>query len=190
MPAKDPEVVAFLDEQPDFQNMDQRSKDWFYWTNYSRSNPRRFWDSVISPILKTFPTLKNSYTISLQMELYRSAVLPQVKPNKSLAKVAQQLAGELAAKKASPSHTSPSGSTFQDRMQAIAVKKCAGENISFGPDNPVMMLTLLYIDEGVPDLGHRKTLLDPAFVEMGIGAGGYPEKKYIVVQDFACDQRD
>jgi uncharacterized protein YkwD len=46
----------------------------------------------------------------------------------------------------------------------------------------------LYVDEGVPDLGHRKTLLNPSFVEMGIGVGHYPENKVMVVQDFACDQ--
>ncbi len=69
------------------------------------------------------------------------------------------------------------------------VKRCAGENISFGPDNAVLMLVLLYIDEGVPDLGHRKTLLNPSFVEMGIGVGAYPDNKVMVVQDFACDQK-
>jgi uncharacterized protein YkwD len=96
----------------------------------------------------------------------------------------------MASKKASPSHTSPSGSTFQSRMEAAGIKKCAGENISFGPGNTIMMLTLLYIDEGVPDFGHRKTLLDPSFTEMGIGVGVFPDKKLMVVQDFACNQQD
>jgi uncharacterized protein YkwD len=73
-------------------------------------------------------------------------------------------------------------------MKSISIKRCAGENISFGPANTVLMLVLLYIDEGVPDLGHRKTLLNASFVEMGIGIGAYPEGKYMVVQTFSCDQ--
>lgn len=189
-PAKDESVQAYLSQFPETKTLSEREKDWFYWTNYSRVNPKRFWDSAVTPILKTFPNLKNSFTQSLQRDLYKSASLPMVKPNRSLARVAQQLASDLAAKKSNPSHTSPSGSTFEDRMQSIAVKKCAGENISFGPDNTLMMLVLLYIDEGVPDLGHRKTLLDPAFVEMGVGVGAYPDKKFMIVQDFACNQSE
>lgn len=51
-----------------------------------------------------------------------------------------------------------------------------------------MMLVLLYIDQGVPALGHRTALLNPSFTEMGIGISSYPAKNVIVVQDFACKQ--
>lgn len=164
-------------------------KEWFYWTNYSRSDPRRFWDSIIQPLLKAYPNLKNSYSVSLKKELYSTPSLPLLKPNAKLAAAALSLAEALAEKKASPSHTSPSGATFDDRMKSISIQKCAGENISFGPPNTVLMLVLLYIDEGVPDLGHRKSLLNPSFVEMGIGVGNYPEGKKLVVQDFSCEQQ-
>jgi uncharacterized protein YkwD len=164
-------------------------KEWFYWTNYSRSNPKRFWDSVVEPILAVYPGFRNSYTNSLKKDLYQSPALPLVKPSSILAQSAQSLATALAAKNAAPSHTAPSGATFEDRMKAISIKRCAGENISFGLPNPVLMLVLLFIDEGVPDLGHRKTLLSSNFVEMGIGVGPYPGNKYMIVQDFACSQQ-
>jgi hypothetical protein len=32
-------------------------------------------------------------------------------------------------------------------------------------------------------------LLNPSFVEMGVGVGAYPGDKYMVVQDFACSQK-
>jgi hypothetical protein len=32
-------------------------------------------------------------------------------------------------------------------------------------------------------------LLDPAFVEMGIGISNYPDNKVMVIQDFACNQK-
>ncbi len=187
LPVADVQIEEFLKQFS--SNLNPSEKEWFYWTNYSRNNPRRFWDSVVAPILKIYPSFRNSYTISLQEDLYKTPALPLIKPNVDLTKIAESLAGDLASKKAGPSHTSPKGSTFEDRMKSIKVKKCAGENISFGPPNPVLMLVLLYIDEGVPDLGHRKTLLNPSFEEMGIGVGLYPENKVMVVQDFACDQR-
>lgn len=189
LPSRNISIDKFLDQFPETGSLSKLQREWFYWTNYSRENPRRFWDSVVFPLLKSFPALDNSYSQSLKKDLYKVQSLPFVKPNASLALVSGKLAKELASKKAAPSHTSPSGSTFEDRMKEAAIKFCAGENISFGPDNPVFMLTLLYIDQGVPDLGHRKTLLDPTYVEMGIGAASYPDKKWMVIQEFACNQK-
>lgn len=184
---RDAQVVEFMTRYS--HSLSQVEREWFYWTNYSRKSPKRFWDTVVAPILNIYPNFRNSYTNSLKEDLYKCSPLPFVKPNEGLARAAQSLASGLASRKANPSHTSPAGETFEDRMKSISVKLCAGENISFGPPNPVLMLVLLYIDEGVPDLGHRKTLLNPSFVEMGIGTGAYPENKMMVVQDFACDQK-
>ena len=189
LPSREVAIEEYLNQFPETGSLSQLKKDWFYWTNYSRSNPKRFYDSIVEPLLKSFPNLRNSYSISLKKDLYNTKPLPLLRPNTSLDKIAQTFAAEMASKKASPSHTSPSGTTFQSRMESAKIQKCAGENISFGPDNPVLMLVLLYIDEGVPDLGHRKSLLDPNFVEMGIGIGQYPDKKLMVIQDFACAQR-
>ena len=186
-PLKEHQVEEYVNQFS--AELSPTQQEWFYWTNYSRSNPKRFWDSVVAPILKVYPSFKNSYTNSLKEDLYKAPSLPFVKQNAALAKVAQSLASGLASKKASPSHTSPSGVTFENRMQSISIKKCAGENISFGPPNTVLMLVLLYIDEGVPDFGHRKSLLNPLFVEMGIGVGVYPQDKYMIVQDFSCSQK-
>lgn len=184
----DEEVVNFLGQFPEEQKLSDGQREWFYWTNYSRKNPRRFWDSVVAPILAVYPKYRNAYTTSLQKELYNSRPLPMVKPNSNLAKTANELAADLAKHKSSPSHTSSTGATFQDRMNSISIRKCAGENISFGPGHTILMLMLLYVDEGVSDLGHRHTLLDSSFTEMGIGIGVYPDDKYTVVQDFACPQ--
>jgi hypothetical protein len=186
-PVRDVSIDQYLSRFPTTLNSTQR--EWFYWTNFSRSNPKRFWDSVIAPILEIHPNFRNSYVTSLKEDLYKASPLPLVKPNDFLFKTAQQLATKLAEKKVMPSHTDPSGVTFQERMETAGIKRCAGENISFGPPNTLMMLVLLYVDEGVPGLGHRKTLLNSSYVEMGVGIGAYPEGKYMIVTDFACDQK-
>ncbi len=188
LPDKDEKVEAFISQLPEIKSMSKLNQEWFYWTNYSRINPRRFYDSVVEPLLKALPTLKTANSRSLKSELYKSAALPFLKPNKDLEMVAQQFVDEMSSKNALPSHNSPSGATFQSRMQSINIKYCAGENISWGKPNTVLMLVLLYIDEGVLELGHRKSLLNPSFTEMGIGYNTYPDGKYMVVQDFACDQ--
>lgn len=189
LPPKNNNVVEFLNKSAEYSSLTPTLKDWFYWTNYSRNNPKGFWDSVVSPILKIYPDFKNSYTTSLESDLNNTAPLPLVKPNLKLLNTSLSLAKELAAKSSPPSHTSPSGATFPDRMKAAGIRNCAGENISFGPQNPVLMLVLLYIDQNVPGLGHRHSLLNPSFTEMGVGIAEYADKKNsIVIQDFACGQ--
>ena len=188
LPMVDLGVESSLNEVTNYNSLSRDQKDWFYWTNYSRKDPRRFWDSVIVPILEVYPQFKNDFSISLKKDLYASSPLPMVIPSAQLANVATEHAEALAAKKSLPSHTSPDGSTFQTRMQKARIKKCAGENISFGPANTVLALVLLYLDQGVPDVGHRKSLLNPSFTEMGIGISSYPESRLMVVQDFSCNQ--
>lgn len=185
----DSSVLHFLESSPGYDSLSSAKKEWFYWTSYSRKNPKIFWDSIVSPMIVSFPNLKSRNTETLKTELYNSKPSLPVKPNLKLLKIAQAFADELSAKSASPSHTSPSGVTFSDRMKSSGIVECAGENVSYGPLNPVLMLVLLYIDEGVPALGHRKTLLNPAFVEMGVGIAKYNNGNSMVIQDFACNQQ-
>ena len=189
LPEKEVTIERFMDQFPEAKGLNSMQREWFYWTNYSRNSPRKFWDSVVSPLLKIYPNLRNAYSNSLKSDLYGAKTLPLLKPNSDLVKVAQKHANELRNKKALPSHTSPSGASFQDRMKSVGVKVCAGENISFGSGSVPRMLTLLYIDEGVPGLGHRKSLLSSSYVEMGVGISAYPDDSYMVIQDFACDQK-
>jgi len=189
LPAKEGSIDGYIDQFPEAGALNSLQREWFYWTNYSRNNPRKFWDSVVAPLLKTYPNLRNSYSNSLKNDLYETNPLPLLKPNLNLVKVAQNHANDLRDKKALPSHTSPSGVSFQDRMKFIPIKACAGENISFGSGNIPLMLTLLYIDEGVPGLGHRKSLLSSLYVEMGVGVSAYPDGSHMVIQDFACNQK-
>ena len=189
LPSNNVSILHFLESNPEYESLGTIEKEWFYWTNYSRNNPRHFWDSVVAPLIARLPTLKSEYTESLKKDLYNCKSLPFVTPNVELLKISQAFASELSSKNAPPSHTSPSGKTFNERMQASGIVKCAGENISYGPQNSVLMLVLLYIDEGVPSLGHRKTLLNPTFVEMGIGVSKYRNNNSIVIQDFACNQK-
>src|SRR3954449_4618332 len=84
LPSKNSSIIQFLESSPEYSSLNSAQKEWFYWTNYSRSNPKRFWDTIITPILANFPTLRNSNVESLRRDLYKSAPLPLVKPNVSL----------------------------------------------------------------------------------------------------------
>jgi len=188
MPSKVQDIENGLKTSANFSELSAEEKEWFYWTNYSRMRPKAFWDSVVVPILKTYPNLVSSYTASLKSDLYKTPSLTLIVPQKKLLELARGHANDLARKKAPPSHSSTNGNSFQERMLKAGVIRCAGENISFGPANAVLALVFLYIDERLPDLGHRKSLLTPTYTQMGIGISTYPDNQVMVIQDFGCDQ--
>jgi hypothetical protein len=187
LPPRNYSVVEFLKKFPEVKSMSYETAEWFYWTNFSRQNPKAFWDSVVQPLLNTYPQFNTSYALSLRKALEKNNRLPMLKPNHVLGKVSQLHAVDLS-KSGILSHSSSNGAAFEQRVFRSGIAKCAAENLSMGLPNPVFSLVLLYLDEGLPDLGHRNNLLNPYYEEMGIGISTSKQKYTIVVQDFACSQ--
>lgn len=188
LPGKDNSILTVLQSHPAFVNLDEEKKDWFYWTNIIRLKPKFFYDSIVEPILNTYPSIQSNYCKSLKKDLYNLQPLTVLIPSDKLLMISQDHASDLLIHKKSPSHNSTNGKTFQQRMLKNEVNRCAAENISYGPPYSVMALVLLLIDEGLPDVGHRKNLLSPQYSEMGVGISKYPNNLILVVQDFACPQ--
>lgn len=62
------------------------------------------------------------------------------------------------------SHTGADGSSFTQRMDRHGSwSGYVGENLSFGPDDPVAIVMALFIDDGVPNRGHRTSILSENF---------------------------
>ena len=174
--------------QPSFKELTSQARDFLYWVNYCRRNPAGFWDSVISPILKVFPPLNVSEAKSLQADLLKTGPLPMFALNHSLIKTAQSHAFDISAKKAQPSHTSTNGTDFGARMKSAGIKYCANENIAISSQGSLIAVLLLYLDIGLPNLGHRKSLLNPTLLETGVGSAPYGNDQYFLVQDLSCSQ--
>ncbi len=186
---RDTAIQNWNSAQPLFSKLSPESKEFLYWVNYSRNNPVKFWDSVVNPIIQAFPSLNTIEAKSLKSDFKKAGRLPMFSLNEKLINTAQFLAGDIAGKKAAPSHTSTNGDDFGKRMMKAGIKTCAGENISLSGQGSIMAVVLLYLDINLPDLGHRKTLLDHNLVETGIGYAPYGKKQLFFVQDFACTQQ-
>jgi hypothetical protein len=181
-------VLKFCTNQPEYKYLDKAGKEFYYMVNYSRSNPREFLKKVIAPIVSLYPQLKGDYFTSLKADLFNADSLPLFKLNESLIQMAENHSRDITSHSDKPSHTSTNGDTFADRFKRNGFKRCGGENISYGSDNPAFLLTLLYLDVGVPSLGHRKALLNPNFTETGIGSSFFKNGSIFLVEDFACSQ--
>lgn len=174
--------------QAGFPLLPKEAQALLYWTNYSRNNPKKFWDSAIIPILTLFPSLNKQEARSLEHTLSQTGPLPMFTLNAQLVKTAQAHAADIAGKNARPGHTSTNGADFGARMKQAGIRRCANENISLSSQSILLSVVLLYLDIGLPDLGHRKTLLDANLREIGVGSALYGKDQWFLVQDFACQQ--
>ena len=174
--------------QPGFDKLPVQAQEQLYWTNYARNNPQKFWDSVVTPVLTIFPPLNNSEARGLKADLLKAGKLSMFSLNDILIKTAQAHASDIAYKKAPLSHNSTNGMDFGTRMKQAGIKYCANENISLSSQSVLLSVLLLYLDIGLPGLGHRKALLDPGLREIGVGSALYGKDQYFLVQDLACSQ--
>lgn len=184
----DTAVSNFCFQQPDYQKLNKDEEKFYYWVNYSRKNPKKFYDSVILAMVKIYPQLQGSYLNSLKTDLLSFNSLPLLRLNPTLRIMAKEHSEEITSNDASPSHNSLDGETFSDRFKKRSLKNCGGENISYGANDPAFLLTLLYLDINLPNLGHRRALLNPNFNETGIGSSFYKNGMIFIVEDFACSQ--
>lgn len=185
---RDSAVDSWNLSQPNYNNLPDQAKELLYWINYCRNSPQKFWDSVISPVLATFPTLNKSEARSLRIDLAKVGRLPMFGLYEGLTKTAQAHASDIARKRTPLGHNSTDGTDFGTRMRRAGIKSCANENISLSSQSIVLSVVLLYLDIGLPDLGHRKSLLDPNLRETGVGSALYGKDQYFLVQDMACLQ--
>ncbi len=184
----DTSVQNFNQSQLTFKKLSSTDQEFYYWVNYSRKNPKRFYDSVVLPIVNVYPQLRGQNLATLKIDLFSTSNLPLLSLNPALINLAKEHSVDITSNNASPSHTSSKGETFENRFKALNLKKCGSENISYGQNEPIFLLCLLYIDLNVSDLGHRKALLNPTLTETGISSSFYKNGYIFLVQDFACSQ--
>ena len=174
-------------EQAGFATWPSDLQTGFRLMNYARVYPKRFWDSVVAPIIRVYPFLKTKESASLQKDLEQAPSLPSFSINITLQRLAQEHAEDLWKKPQQPSHTNSKGVSFSKRINQAGIQKCAAENISIGSQAVALSLVLLYLDIDIPSLGHRKNLLNPQLVELGLG-WKQNESMFVWVQDLACKQ--
>lgn len=181
-------ILNQLEKNEIYLELNQSEKEFIYWTNYARLFPKSFRDIILLPFLKQQPTTKGRYSASLIKELTTSPSLPFLEPEEKLYLTAKSHALDLSKYKNKIGHQSTNGTSFSDRMKMGGIINCASENISLGATEPVVSLLLLYLDIGLPDLGHRKNLMNPIFSKIGVSVQRFANNQDIMVQDFSCEQ--
>lgn len=176
-------------------------KDIVIYMNLVRIDGERFFNTFLQDFIdeynekmkqySNYETLKisrnNSYYLSLQRDLKNIRLLPVFWPDEALSWVAKQHAKDLG-KNNFAAHNSSDGRTAKDRIAKMYPKKSSGENIAFGFSSGLGNVCLLLIDKGVPDLGHRKMILNTSSQLNTVGVSIQPHKtyRYCAVIDFVA----
>lgn len=184
------DIKERLEQNAVFQSADPISQSFMYWVNYARLYPKEFRDSALIPYLQQQPRLKGKYANSLLETLDKASSLSFLDPEKKLSLAAQNHAKDIQRNGGSVSHRSSDGSSFGDRMRKVGYKGCTAENISLGKDKwGLSSLLLLYLDINLPDLGHRKNLLNPNYSKMGVSSIQLDGNQTLIVQELGCEER-
>jgi len=181
----DKALQAQLKSSNDYKFLSPEEQEVAYFLNYARKNPSLFLENAINIFLLNHPEVRSSYTKSLQETFKALKPLPIILPDSILSVVARNHALDLKLHH-TVSHNSSNGKTFEDRVKAY-VKDCASECIGVSPrPNPLESVLSLLFDFNVPNLGHRKTMLDVRYTKAGFGMAGSVGKSSTLVMDFSC----
>ena len=183
----DSSIWKELQQNKLFQQAPKHEQMLFYWTNYFRKNPKKFFNTFVKDFIKQFPEANTADVKSLETDINNiSVVLPAFLPDAGLSTMAQKHSSDLVKRGNIISHRSSTGKEFVQRIKESGLYRCGAENIYVGTFDPLEALIALLVDYGVPDKGHRINLIDPRFGKMGISFPSTSERKGLLVQDFAC----
>jgi len=88
-------------------------------------------------------------------------------------------------------HEGEGGSSPFERIERYGeFRGSAAENIGSGTDDPVHAVFFLFVDDDVPDRGHRITILNPAYRRAGVGCATHPLFRFACVMNFAAEYGD
>jgi uncharacterized protein YkwD len=166
--------------------------------NKVRSNPKRYSELYLESLYSAYkgkiynypgqePTLTkegNGALVECILVLRKTPKLPILAPIDGLIKSARLLVSDQQF--GGIGHIARNGSTPQKRMDIYGEWDItSAEDITYGSFEARQIVIALLIDDGVPDRGHRKNVLNPDFHFAGVAYGGHPTYHSMCVIDYA-----
>lgn len=192
--------IAELDLGKESNIMSDLEKDILLATNMARTNPSKFSDDFIQPLLNFFEKDSNIQIVNglrYTTEEGKDVINETIKflKNQSPLKALEYRVGiRMSAldhvkdqgKTELTGHTGSDGSNSADRISRYGKWSItAGENIDYGNNNGLDVITALIIDDGVKSRGHRTNIFNSNYNFVGIACGSHLKYKIMCVQDLA-----
>lgn len=171
--------------------------------NFARTNPQGF-AATLEALLPLYEgnLLRRPGEIAIRTVEGRAAVeeairvmraqspLPALSWSDGMARGALDHALDLGSKGA-VGHVGSDGSSPSSRVNRYGQwVGSISENIAFGPRRALDIVQDLIIDDGIPDRGHRRNILDGAIRVAGSGCAAHTEYGTVCVIDHAAGYRE
>lgn len=150
--------------------------------NLARINGAWFVKNILNEVDRAPYTDENFK--SLISDLNNSKDLEPLNPGKGLSEAATLHAKDMG-KTGGVGHVSSDGTKTFERVKKYAKGGYMGENCSYGPSDPLSIVLQLLVDDGVPSLGHRKSILSKNYSFVGVAIEPHKTYGHNCVQDFS-----
>ncbi|MDP2335861.1 MAG: CAP domain-containing protein [Bacteroidota bacterium] len=170
--------------------------------NKVRSNPKRYAEDYLEELRTAFDgklyiypgqdPVKSKEGIKPLIEciqvLRNTPPMPILSPAEGLAKASKELVKDQ--QNGGIGHITRNGATPQKRIEKYGEWDiCSAEDITYGSFEARQIVIALLIDDGVPDRGHRKNILNPCFHFAGVANGGHPDYQSMCAIDYAGEYK-
>ncbi len=194
---------AELNTAKDAAYLSELQKQVIFELNKVRSNPKRFAEEYMEDLrtafdgkLYSYPgqeTVKSKEGVAPLNEcirvLHKTKPMPVLLPSEGLAKASAELVSDQQ-KHGGIGHIARDGSTPQKRIEKYGDWNiCSAEDITYGSFEARQIVIALLIDDGVPDRGHRKNVLNPCSRFVGVADGKHPTYQSLCVIDYAGEYK-
>jgi uncharacterized protein YkwD len=191
--------VSRLDTARGVAWLNENEKDVILEINKARSDPARYAEQYVKPLLSRF----SGYDVSLPGEMTirtnegpkaveeciaamrRQAPRSILSPSPALCRAARDHANDTGPK-GIVGHQGTDGSMPTDRVHRYDRSLYAGENIDYGFQNARTVVVQLLVDDGVAGRGHRENIMRPEYGLIGVAVGAHKVWTWMCVIDFAA----
>ena len=192
--------VQELSTADEAEYLDDLEKDVILHLNMARTDPARYAQEFVEPRNQYFTgtvyreqgepmllTLEGSYAVDdCVKDMNDTEPMDPLLPSEDICLAALDHAMDLSIR-GETGHIGSDGSEFSARIERYGEWHCSiGEAISYGPSTGREIVIGLLIDDGVPDRGHRATVLNPSFRLLGISIEDHSAYGNVCVIEFAA----
>ncbi|MCX6140765.1 MAG: CAP domain-containing protein [Candidatus Kapabacteria bacterium] len=157
------------------QQIDSIQREVLQVLNTVRNDPQSF-----IPAIERYRTHVRSFTKSvkaldaavkeIKAQLKKERPLPLLNMQGALQSAAEDHASDITSHDVM-GHIGSDGSDPLKRVNTYGQINSLGEAITYGHNTPELIIASFLVDEGTPDRGHRKNLLNPTYTLVGIAIG-------------------
>jgi hypothetical protein len=177
--------LSELDTARDCDYLTDEEKMQFIFLNKVRTNPKLFAKQYLIHLVENGPSYKEIYEKLNYFPTSRA-----LQPSKALFLAARDHALDLG-ENASTGHTSSNGEDLITRISKYSDNpKYFGENCSFGAQDPLGIVIQMIVDDGYPSRGHRASILNEGFSQVGLSVKPHATYKWNCVQVFGSNIKD